>query len=81
MYLWQTYLSDLTGTSSVISGLPALRAALKDTAAAAEEEQKRPKSARVRMEKNQKDWDAFLLSQLSPLTATWMVHECTPDSG
>lgn len=49
--------------------------ALRDEAAAEKELQKRPKSARIKAEKPKKDWDAFLVSQLSELTATWIVHE------
>lgn len=49
--------------------------ALRDAAVAEAEEQQRPKSARIKAEKPKKDWDAFLVSQLSELTATWIVHE------
>jgi len=49
--------------------------ALREAAAAEAAEQKRPKSAQIKAEKPKKDWDAFLVSQLSQLTATWIVHE------
>lgn len=46
-------------------------------AAEAEEEAKRPTRGR-RADKGKKDWDVYLMSNLSQLTATWIVHERMP---
>jgi hypothetical protein len=49
--------------------------------ALAEEESKHPRSGQSgdkKDEKRKKEWDSYLMSQLSEGTATWLVHECTP---
>ncbi|KAK7109002.1 hypothetical protein V1264_013121 [Littorina saxatilis] len=53
---------------------------LKEKAEAEKEVQQRPRSARFKAEKPRKEWDAYLMSQLSEFTATWIVHERIPQS-
>ena len=68
-------------TPDTLQNLQGKLKALRDAAAAEAEEQKRPKSARIRAEKPKKDWDSYLMSQLSELTATWIVHERMSPTG
>nr|KAG5704064.1 hypothetical protein BaRGS_017568 [Batillaria attramentaria] len=44
-------------------------------AAKAEEEVKQHPTGKRRGSGSRKDWDSYLMSQLSQLTATWIVHE------
>lgn len=41
---------------------------------------KRPKSAEGVSQKEKQEWDAYLISQLSKLTAQWLVHNRIPPS-
>ncbi|KAL8563922.1 hypothetical protein ACOMHN_059352 [Nucella lapillus] len=81
--VFMTEVSDAPGTSQLPDDLQAMQGKLKALRKVAEtEDQKRPKSASryIHAEHPQNNWDTFLMSHLSKLTATWIVHECMSPS-
>lgn len=77
-----TFLTEVSPTeipNTTLLSLQGTLKALKEAAAAEAEDAKRSKSAWIRTdaEKQKKDWDTYLISQLSQVTATWIVHERT----